>query len=126
MSQNVASPRVVLWVPDILFSTRIREAARTLGVDVESPPRERFAERCRAPGASRVIIDLAAPHGLELARELKGDPALTSIPVVGFYPHVDQPLREAAAAARVDQILPRSAFTAHLAELLSGEPRTRR
>jgi NADH:ubiquinone oxidoreductase subunit 6 (subunit J) len=39
---------------------------------------------------------------------------------VGFYPHVDRALREAALAAGVDQVLPRSAFTVRLAALLAG------
>jgi len=124
VSQNVIRTRVVLWVPDVFFSTRIREAARTLDVTVELPSRERFVEHCRSHPPDRMFIDLAAPGGLDLARELKSDPALASIPIVGFYPHVDQALRESALASRVDQVLPRSAFTARLPALLTGEPRT--
>jgi hypothetical protein len=39
---------------------------------------------------------------------------------VGFYPHVDQETRRAAEAAGVDDVLPRSTFTARLAELIAG------
>ena len=68
-----------------------------------------------------MILDLQAPGDpLALTRALKSDPATRGIPVVGFYPHVEGALREAALAAGVDQELPRSAFTVRLAALLAG------
>ena len=117
--------RVVLWVPNLFFATRIMAAARALGVETEAPPRARFVESCRARRPDLVVIDLAAPDNpLELVRALKSDASLAAIPVVGFYPHVEGALRQAALAAEVDQVLPRSAFTARLGEILAGEGRT--
>ena len=55
-----------------------------------------------------------------LVRDLKRDPATRGVPVAGYYAHVDQETRRAAEAAGVDPVLPRSAFTARLAQLLTG------
>jgi hypothetical protein len=40
--------------------------------------------------------------------------------MVGFYSHVDTATRDAALAAGVETVLPRSAFVARLPELLRG------
>jgi CheY-like chemotaxis protein len=114
--------RVVAVVPDLFFATRIAATAARLGVTLETPapPEAQAAIRRRPPDL--VILDLRAPGDpLALARELKADPKTRRVPVVGFYPHVEGALREGALAAGVDQVLPRSAFTARLAALLAGE-----
>jgi len=41
---------------------------------------------------------------------------------VGFYSHVEAATRDAAHAAGIDLVLPRSAFAARLADLLRGTP----
>jgi CheY-like chemotaxis protein len=51
---------------------------------------------------------------------MKADPALASIPTVGFVSHVQADLIDAARAAGVDDVLARSVFTARLAEILKG------
>ena len=72
-----------------------------------------------------IVLDLQAPGDpLTLARALKADPGTAGLEIVGFYSHVEQALREAALAAGVDHVLPRSAFTARLPALLAGEAGT--
>jgi hypothetical protein len=44
------------------------------------------------------------------------------VPVTGFFSHVDHATRDAALAAGVDEVLPRSAFVSRLPALLAGEP----
>jgi CheY-like chemotaxis protein len=110
-------------VEDLFFATRIAATAQALGIAIERADLRSAAEHCRSASPDLVILDLQYPGDpLALARELKSDPATRDIPIVGFYPHVDQPLRRAALAAGVDQVLPRSAFTAKLAEILSPKP----
>jgi len=114
--------RVVVVVPDLFFATRIAATAARLGVALETPapPEALVAIRERPPDL--VILDLGAPDDpLAVARALKADPTTQNVPVVGFYPHVEGELREAALAAGVDHVLPRSAFTARLPALLAGE-----
>ena len=114
-------------VPDLFFATRISGTAQQLGVALEMPALDAAQETIRRAPPDLVILDLHAPGDpLGLARALRADDATRSIPVIGFYAHVDRALREAALAAGLDQVLPRSAFTVRLAALLKGEGDTGR
>jgi CheY-like chemotaxis protein len=114
--------RVICRVPDLFFSARIAETAQSLGVTLEAPAGEPIADACRRSPPDLVILDLHAPESLGVARSLKADPMTAAIPIVGFYAHVDRDLRQAALAAGIDHVVPRSAFTAKLAAFLAGEP----
>lgn len=117
--------RVVMVVPDLFFATRIAGAADQLGVALESPGPDEALAAIRAHAPDLVIVDLTAPGDpLALVRSLKADPKSRAVPIIGFYPHVDQALRAAALGAGVDQVMPRSAFTARLASLLAGDGST--
>lgn len=117
--------RVLAIVPDLFFATRIAETSKRLGVDLITATAERALEVCRTDPPDLVIVDLAAAGvPADLVREIKLDPALAASQVVAFYPHVEVELRRRALAAGVDQVLPRSVFTARLAALLSGERRS--
>jgi CheY-like chemotaxis protein len=67
-----------------------------------------------------VIFDLNSLgcRPLEAIRRLKADPALKETAVLGFLSHVQHDLKAAAAEAGCDRILPRSAFTAELPDIL--------
>ncbi|TMQ74209.1 MAG: response regulator [Candidatus Eisenbacteria bacterium] len=115
--------RVTVVVPDLFFATRIATTAAQLGIALETPAPGAALAAIAAHPPDLVILDLqSAGDPLGLTRALKADPATRAIPVVGFYPHVEAALREAAQAAGVDLVLPRSAFTARLAALLAGPP----
>lgn len=108
-------------VPDLFFATRIAGTAAHLGVMLEMPAPEAALEIIRRAPPDLVILDLHAPgEPLALARALRADPATGTVPLIGFYSHVDGALREAALAAGLDQVLPRSAFTVRLPALLAG------
>ena len=114
--------RVMAVVTDLFFATRIAATAAQLGVTLEVPPPEGALDAVRRRPPDLLILDLlAAGDPMALTRALKADPATRSVTVVGFYPHVEQALREAALAAGVDLVLPRSAFTVRLPALLTGE-----
>ena len=61
---------------------------------------------------------------------MKADPALASIPTVGYASHVQTDVINAARQAGVGEVLARSAFTQQLADILTRhrepdpEPRT--
>ena len=113
--------RVVAVVPDLFFATRIATTAQALGVELVACAAAEALAACRRDPPDLVIVDLqAAGDPVALAAELKRDPATRAVPVAGFYAHVDQERRRAAEAGGVDLVLPRSAFTARLAELLAG------
>jgi CheY-like chemotaxis protein len=113
----------VVVVPDLFFATRIAAAAEALGVALTACAAAEALAACRREPPDLVILDLhGAGDPTGLARALTGDPATRGVPIVGFYSHVDQATRHAAEAAGVDVVLPRSAFTARLAALLTGTP----
>ena len=114
--------RVVLVVPDLLFATRIVETAKQLGVEALASSRAAAADACRDALTDLLIVDIEAASDLDgLRRELDAHAESSQVRMIGFYPHVRAELREAALAARLDLVLPRSAFTARLSRLLAGE-----
>jgi CheY-like chemotaxis protein len=80
------------------------------------------AGEARAEGGrlALVFLDLGWRSGdaLALARELRADPDLASIPLVAFGSHVQADRLESARAAGCDLALPNSALTAGLPDLL--------
>lgn len=114
--------RVVVVVPDLFFATRIAGSAAALGVTLDTPAPADAPAAIRREPPDLVILDLHGPgEPLALVRTLRADPATRRVPIIGFYAHVDRALRDAALAAGVDRVLPRSAFTVRLPALLAGE-----
>jgi DNA-binding NarL/FixJ family response regulator len=85
---------------------------------VRSP--EELAAQLRADPPALVIFDLNAVgcHPLEAIRRLKADAALKDTAVLGFLSHVQHDLKAAAAEAGCDRVMPRSAFTVELPDIL--------
>jgi CheY-like chemotaxis protein len=114
---------VLAVVDDLMFTSKIKTAARQLGVDVTfARSSDAALSSMRTSAPALVILDLNNPRTdpLGTVAVMKGDPALKSIPTVGFVSHVQADLIEAARAAGVDDVLARSAFTARLSEILGG------
>jgi CheY-like chemotaxis protein len=116
--------RVVVAVTDLITRSRIRDAARVAGVELLlAMNAETLADVARDADVDRFVLDLADQRydALDAIRRLKSDGALAGVAIVGFFPHVNTELRQAALDAGCDTVLPRSAFVAHLAEVLVGE-----
>jgi CheY-like chemotaxis protein len=114
---------VLAVVDDLMFTSKIKAAAQQLGVAVTFARSSGAAVTgMRTAAPALVILDLNSPRTdpLGIVAAMKGDPALASIPTVGFVSHVQTDLIDAARAAGVDEVLARSAFTARLAEILAG------
>ena len=113
--------RVYALVPDLFFMSKIGATAARVGVVVEELRASRAITACRHDPPDLLIVDL---HGegdpLEVIRVLKADDATRGIRIVGFYSHVDQSLRERAQRVGADAVMPRSAFTMKLPEILSA------
>jgi len=114
---------VLALVDDLMFTSKIKTTAQQVGVDVafvRSSDAALTGMRMKAPAL--VILDLnnSRTDPLGTVAAMKGDPALASIPTLGFVSHVQAELIDAARAAGVDDVLARSAFTARLAEILTG------
>jgi CheY-like chemotaxis protein len=122
---------VVALVDDLMFLSRIREAAKGRGLEVRSARSAADAMAGARAGARLVIMDLDSPRlpVSDTLAALRGEPSLRGLPVVGFFSHVEAQRGRDAAAAGCTTVLPRSAFVQKLDALLaaaasggSGEP----
>jgi CheY-like chemotaxis protein len=113
-------------VQDLFVSTRIQETARQLGVPLDlAAPDPSAAGLAASLRPDVVIIGLEEPGDpLGAIRELKASDATRGVPIVGFCSHVNAELAQQARAAGCNLVLPRSAFTVRLAEVLRGAPGT--
>ncbi len=119
---------VVAFVEDLMFASRIREAAQRQGVTVATARTpEALLEACRA-GARVVLLDLDARRlpTLDALGALAAEPSLAGRRIVGFFSHVDAARAREAQAAGCTEVLPRSAFVQRLDAIVrsgdGGEP----
>ncbi len=117
-------PRTVIAVvDDLFFASKIRGTAEQLGVSVSFPrSADALTEAALLDPPALIICDLHATRidPIELAKRLKADERLRSIRLLGFFSHVQTDLQHYAEKAGFDHVMPRSAFTKHLPDILSG------
>ena len=115
---------VIAVVDDLFFASKIRGTGEQVGVTVRFVrSADALAEAARRDRPALIICDLHSqkidPN--ELARQLKADEQLSSIPLLGFFSHVQVELKKQAEQAGFDRVLPRSAFNAQLIQILKGD-----
>ena len=121
------SRTIIAIVDDLFFASKIRGTGEHLGVRVQFIKSISDAvAKAREEVPALLIVDLNARccDATELARALKADDNLNGIPLLGFFSHIQTELQQAALAAGFDRVMPRSAFTRNLAEILSGNERS--
>jgi CheY-like chemotaxis protein len=114
---------IIAIVDDLFFASKIRGTAEHVGTRVLFLKSITEAmEKARENAVALIIADLNARccDAVELARALKGDDNLKAIPLLGFFSHVQVELQQAALAAGFDRVMPRSAFTKSLPQILAG------
>jgi DNA-binding NarL/FixJ family response regulator len=115
---------VAAVVDDLMFLSRIREAAKRQGADVRAVRTAADATAACREGAALVILDLDTPRlpVMETIAAIAGDAA--GVELVGFYSHVETERAREARAAGCRTVLPRSAFVRQLDDLLrpAGDP----
>lgn len=104
-----------------MFASKIRAAAGPLGVTVAfaRSADAALAEMQKTP-PSLVLLDLNNPRTdpLGIVARMKADPALASVPTVGFASHVQADVIGAARDAGVTEVMARSAFAQRLPDIL--------
>ena len=108
---------VLALIDDLFFQSKLLETARQVGVAVRVVSNsDALAQAAAAQPPALVLVDLNARQGaLEgLARVCAAGPA----PVVAFLSHVQTDLAARAREAGCTEVLPRSKFSANLAEIL--------
>jgi CheY-like chemotaxis protein len=118
------SENIIAVVDDLFFASKIRGTAEELGVTVSfARAIDVLIDAARRDQPSLIICDLHSRKvdPTDLAKQLKADGELCTIPLLGFFSHVQTELQRQAEAAGFDQVLPRSAFSKNLGEILSGK-----
>ena len=116
--------RVVAFVDDLMFLSRIREAAKARGLEVHGARTVAdLLAACREP-PRLVIMDLdrARPPASEALAALRAEPVLAGLPIVGFFSHVHAERGRQAREAGCTRAMPRSVFVQELETLLTGPP----
>jgi hypothetical protein len=101
--------RIVAIAPDLLFASRISETLTAAGHDVTLSP---SVSEAPLAAAEILIADLERTKPEALVG--------LGIPVLGFYPHTDAELRQAADAAGIDLVVPRSRLAREMPQLVDG------
>jgi PleD family two-component response regulator len=117
------NPRIFAFVDDLFFQAKIQETARKLGVKVEFCKTEKdLSDRLSQNGdekPSLIIFDLnhVSAKPLSLIPKLKAK-MKKGTSIIGFLSHVQGDLKQKAHEAGTDMVLPRSAFSQNLPQLL--------
>ena len=116
--------RIFCFIEDLFFLAKIQETARKLGVKVEfvKNEKEAVARLTDAPEAERaklVVFDLnnANAKPMTLIPKLKAK-FKKSTSIIGFLSHLQGDLKLKATEAGCDTVMPRSAFSQSLPNLL--------
>ena len=108
---------VLALVDDLMFLSRVREAARALGVAVTAA---RQAPTTVGPDVRLAVVDLDRFAPAETLARLRGAPGFGDAPVVGFLSHVNADRAREAREAGMTRVLARSAFVQELPALLAA------
>jgi hypothetical protein len=108
---------LVYVVRDLLFVSKIREAAESLGIAVQAV-RDVDTLPAAARGARLVVLDLGLPQALRALERLAGDPATAAVPSVGFVGHERLDVMETARALGCGQVMAKGEFASKLPGLL--------
>ena len=113
---------VIALVDDLMFSSRVREAARGAALDVRIARKTADVLEAARSGAALLVVDLDSRRlpWREAVASLRADPALAALPVIGFLSHVNADAAREARNAGCGQILARSAFVRDLPRLLAA------
>src|SRR5436190_7377138 len=108
---------VIAIVDDLFFASKIRGTAEQLGVSVSFLRNlESLNQAVLRDRPSLIICDLHSQRidPIELAKQLNADAQLRSIPLLGFFSHVQTDLQRQAREAGFDVVMPHYALTRDL------------
>lgn len=119
-----APVRIYFFIEDLFFVAKIQEAARKMGIKVEFAKAEketlaRITGASEEERASLIVFDLnnAAAKPLTVIPKLKAK-LKRGTSIIGFLSHLQGDLKVKAVEAGCDMVMPRSAFSQNLPNLL--------
>jgi len=101
--------RVLSIAADLMLGSKVQETLKAAGHEVVASP---SIEESTWDGIDLVVADL----DVENPEALVG----LGMPLLGYYSHVDLATKEAAEAAGVDKVVPRSRMARELPDLVEG------
>lgn len=105
-----------------MFSSKLRSAANAAGAALTfARSTDAALQAMRNELPALVIFDLNNPRidALSIAGRMKLDPALASVPTIGFSQHTAVDVISAAKKSGIDRVLARSAFFERLPDILA-------
>jgi len=114
--------QILAGVDDMFFAARIRTVAEGLGRQISfAKTNADLIQQAESMSPSLIIIDLNSERldPIKSIQELKSQARLRELPIIGFLSHVQTDLKKMAEEAGCDNVMPRSAFTQRLPELLA-------
>ena len=113
--------KILAVVDDLLFTVKIGDAAKRVGLDVEFVKSEQdVLQKATHDKPLLIILDLNnnSVDPLHLITKLKGDGALKQISLIGYLSHVQGELKQKAHEAGANIVMARSAFSQNLQQIL--------
>jgi hypothetical protein len=110
-------PRVVAYVPDLLFGSNVQGRLAAGGHQVELVASAAAAGAALGGGADVLIVDLTSDAEARIAETSALE--LAGARTLGFFAHVEPGVREQATAAGFDLVVPRSRMNREGAELVT-------
>jgi len=114
------SKKVLAVLEDLFFTVKINEAAKRAGLGITFVKSELDALEQAKLQPALIIVDInfQGVDPLNLIRKLKADDATRRINLIGYLSHVQGELKLQAQEAGCDMVMPRSAFSQNLPQIL--------
>lgn len=114
------SKKVLAVLEDLFFTVKINEAAKRAGLAITFVKSEHDAlEQARLHPALIIMdINFQGVDPINLIRKLKADEHTKGINLIGYLSHVQGELKLQAQEAGCDMVMPRSAFSQNLPQIL--------
>lgn len=117
-----APTRIVCVIDDLFFLAKVQETARKLNVKVDFVKSDKeLLERATSNGheaPSLIIVDLNNAGAKPLTTIPKLKSKLKGTSIIGFLSHIQGELKVKAQEAGFDAVMPRSALSQNLAQIL--------
>jgi len=114
------SKKVLAVLEDLFFTVKINEAAKRAGLPITFLKSEHDVLEQAKTQPALIILDInfQGIDPLNLIRKLKADEQTKRINLIGYLSHVQGELKLQAQEAGCDMVMPRSAFSQNLPQIL--------
>jgi CheY-like chemotaxis protein len=114
------SKKVLAVLEDLFFTVKINEAAKRAGLPITFLKSEHDVLEQAKTQPALIILDInfQGVDPLSLIRKLKADEQTKRINLIGYLSHVQGELKLQAQEAGCDMVMPRSAFSQNLPQIL--------